>query len=312
MRTLLILFLLIVTQAVQAAGPVMIGEGVISTPADEFGGAITPDGATIYFDRSIPRSYFYVICVSHRRNGRWMKPEVAPFSGRYRDSDPILSPDGHRLYFVSDRPWPGRKEPNYDIWVVDLTGPHPSEPRHLEGAMNSEGNEYFVSEAADGTLYVSSDRPGGVGGSDIYRCPRIDGAYPKAENLGEPVNQKGTATLDAIVSPDQSLLILGAFNRPGGAGDSDLFLSRRGSDGVWSAPEPLKMINTAAREYSPRISMDGRSFVFTSERGFPLEPHGQPLRYDDIVKGATRITNGLGNIYTIPLAELGVETGSPR
>jgi hypothetical protein len=31
-------------------------------------------------------------------------PETLPFSGEYRDSDPVISADGRTLYFVSDRP----------------------------------------------------------------------------------------------------------------------------------------------------------------------------------------------------------------
>src|SRR2546421_11040523 len=87
-----------------AIGAIMIGPGVISTPDDEFAGAITPDGQTIFFNRSVARSYLYYICIAHKTNTGWSKPEVAPFSGRWRDADPILSLDGKRLYFVSDRP----------------------------------------------------------------------------------------------------------------------------------------------------------------------------------------------------------------
>ncbi|MGZ4808271.1 MAG: TolB family protein, partial [Thermoanaerobaculia bacterium] len=114
-RTIVAVLITACALSSRAADIRMLGEGVISTSADEFAGAITPDGRTIYFDRSIPRSVLYVICVSHLVNGRWTAPEVAPFSGQYRDSDPVLSPDGKRLYFASDRIWPGQKEPNFDI-----------------------------------------------------------------------------------------------------------------------------------------------------------------------------------------------------
>jgi hypothetical protein len=302
----LVLSLLLPPYGVQIVGP-----GVISTSGDEFGGAMTPDGQTMFFDRSLPRHVLYVICVSHRSHGRWSRPEIAPFSGRFRDSDPVISPDGKRLYFASDRPWPGQKAPNYDIWFVELHGSRTGEPHHLEGAVNSESNEYFASEAADGALYVASDRPGGIGGADIYRVQRVNGAYPAAENLGEPVNEKGLATLEALVAPDQSFLIIGSFGRAGGAGDSDLFVSRR-VEGRWSALSPLEAVNTAAREYSPRFSSDGRSLLFASERGLPIEQPARPLTYEEILAGARTIYNGLGNIYSIPLSDLGLHLGSAR
>src|SRR2546423_1363780 len=73
--------------------PRLFGEGVISTRDDEFGATFTPDGKTCIFSVSIPRHYLYVILVSQFTRGKWSTPEVAPFSGAYRDSDPVLSPD---------------------------------------------------------------------------------------------------------------------------------------------------------------------------------------------------------------------------
>jgi Tol biopolymer transport system component len=286
-----------------AAAPRRIGDGVISTSADEFGGAVTPDGKTIYFNRSIPRSYLYVICLSHLRDGKWSHPEVAPFSGTWRDSDPVLSPDGRRLYFASDRPWPGQKDPNFDIWVVDLAGPQPDVPRRIEGPVNSKHNEYFASEASDGTLYVASDRPGGVGGADVYRVKRVGDRYPVAEDLGEPVNKKDTATLDVLIAPDQSFLIMGTFGRTDG--DSDLFLARQ-HDGVWDAPEAIAAVNTEAREYSPRFSSDGRDLIFTSERGIETAKRSRQITYAELTAGASSVESGLGNIYSIPLSEIGL------
>jgi hypothetical protein len=283
----------------------MLGEGVISTSADEFAGAITADGRTIYFNRSIPRSVFYVICVSHLVNGRWTAPEVAPFSGQYRDSDPVLSPDGKRLYFASDRIWPGQKEPNFDIWYVELSGPNANVPRRIEGPLNTDANEYFASEAGDGTLYVASDKPGGLGPANVYRAARIGDAYPIVEDLGEPVNEKGVFSIEVLTAPDQSYLIIGCFGKAGGAGDSDLFVTRR-ADGKWSPLEALTAINTAAREYSPRFSADGKSLIFASERGLTTETRTGPITYDELLKKARSITNGLGNIYTVPLADLGI------
>ncbi len=283
----------------------MLGEGVISTPADEFAGALTPDGSTIYFDRSIPRSVFYVICVSHRVDGRWTHPEVAPFSGHYRDSDPVLSADGKRLYFASDRPWPGQKEPNFDIWFVDLDGPQANVARRIESTnVNTDANEYFASDTDDGTMYVASDRPGGLGPANLYRVPRTASGYGAAQDVGEPVNAKGVFTIEALAARNDSYLIIGCFGREGGAGDSDLFVVRRTANG-WSAPEPLTTLNTPAREYSPRITPDGKNLIFASERGLPTERKPR-VTYDQLSAGAQSITNGLGNIYIVPLSEIGL------
>ena len=102
--------------------PRMFGEGIISTRDDEFGGVFTPDGKTCFFSMSVPRHYLYVIMTSHFDNGKWSTPEVAPFSGVYRDFDPVMSADGSKIYFASDRPVDRRPKHDYDIWVVERKG----------------------------------------------------------------------------------------------------------------------------------------------------------------------------------------------
>ena len=47
------------------AEPAMFGEGVFSTPSDEFGAAIAPGGAYAFFNRSIPLASGH----GHRRHG---------------------------------------------------------------------------------------------------------------------------------------------------------------------------------------------------------------------------------------------------
>jgi Tol biopolymer transport system component len=285
----------------------MIGAGVISTPDDEFAGTITPDGRTMYFNKSIPKSYIYVIFESHLDRGSWSAPRVVPWSGRYRDPDPMLSIDGKRLFFASDRPVEGKPESGYDLWVVDL-GARPQTPRNLGAPVNAEGSEeLFASEAADGTLYFTSTRAGGQGYTDIYRSRLVDGKYQAPENLGAPVNAAGVSTVEALTAPDQSYLIIGAFGRvKGNPNDSDLFVSMN-ENGRWTEPRTLgPLVNTPAREYSPRFSADGQWLIFSSERGLPTEQRTAALTYDELALRSRSVLNGVGNIYRVPLSALGL------
>src|SRR5437870_8890600 len=102
--------------------PRIVGEGIISTPQDEVGGSLSPDGKTIYFDRSVPAHYLYTMWESHLVGDKWQAPELMPISGQYRDSDPVLSPDGNKLLFVSDRPVNGVDRHHYEIWDVPAPG----------------------------------------------------------------------------------------------------------------------------------------------------------------------------------------------
>lgn len=68
----------------------------------------------------------------------------------------------------------------------------------------------------------------------------------------------------AAESPDGKLMLWGSTNRPGGAGGWDLWLSRRGADGSL-APEPVPF-NSAANDFDPAFSPDGRWVYFFSNR----------------------------------------------
>jgi Tol biopolymer transport system component len=281
--------------------PRMLAPGVISTADDEFGGAFTPDGKTVFFDKTVSRHYLYVICESHFVNGTWTTPEIAPFSGVYRDSDPVLSPDGRTLFFVSDRPVNGRPKTDFDIWIVKKTASGWSEPENLGAPVNGESGEYFASVTAKGDLYFSSDRTGGKGGLDVWVSRLVNGKYGEPVNLGDAINTPAWE-LDCMVAPDESFMIVGAIGRPDSYGNYDLYVSRN-RDGAWTPVESLgPKINTASREYSPRLSPDGRYLFFTSEMDFATKPLERRLEYGELVRAMRGIRNGSGNIYQVDLA----------
>jgi len=277
----------------------LIGEGTVSSDQDEFGAMPDQNGTTLYFNRSIPAHYHYVMYVSRFRNGTWSMPETLPFSGEYRDSDPVLSADGRTLYFVSDRPAEGLELNRFHAWSAERTETGWTNLRPLRGPVNEKGNTEFVSFAANGNLYFTSDRSGSS--FDVYRCRLVNGQYQAAESLGPDVND-GRYTIEAFVAPDESFVLLGSFARDS-LGNADLYVAYN-VNGVWSKPVNFgPSINSKARDYSPRISPDGRYLLFSSERGFPTEIHDQPVSYQEFARRMHGALNGLGNIYRVLLAE---------
>ena len=280
-----------------APAPEMIGEGVISTDQDEFGAMPDKDWTVMYFDRSIPAHYHYVMYFSRFENGKWSTPEVLPFSGEYRDSDPVISVDGKTLYFVSDRPAKGLEANRFHAWAVERTAKGWKNLHALSGPVNEKGNTEFISFAANGNLYFTSDR--NDTSFDVYRSRLVNGQYQPAENLGPALND-GRYTIEAFVAPDESYILLGSFALDS-LGNADLYVSYN-SNGTWSNPVNLgPTINTRARDYSPRISPDGKYLVFSSEKGFPIDKREQPMTYDDFMQKTHSTLNGLGNIYRVPL-----------
>ena len=286
--------------------PVVFAPGAISTGDYESHPAFTPDGATLYYLKDAPNFSFWTMVVSKFENGQWQPPQLAPWSGQYRDADPFITPDGKRLYFISDRPIDDKadksKRKDLDIWMVERGGEGWSAPKRLDAPVNSPGNEWFPTIAADGTIYFGSDRPGGLGATDLYRCRLLQGQYQPAENLGPNVNSAADE-YEPLINADQSMLIFMASGRPDEKGGGDLYVTTA-VDGQWQPARDLPVpINTPFMEIAPKISPDGKWFFFTSTRGVfrggPLPDKKSTEELMSILHGPR---NGLGDIYQVDVS----------
>jgi dipeptidyl aminopeptidase/acylaminoacyl peptidase len=241
----------------------LVGEGVLSTAANEYNPSFTPDGRMMAFARSEPDFRNPRILFARLRDGRWSAPEPAPFADpRYGDSDPTFAPDGRTLYFVSDRPAPGRDSAraDLDVWRVRREGDRWGAPEHLGPEVNTRAQELGPAWH-DGWLYFSSSRGGRARMLDLFRARATGDGFGAAEALA-PLNTAASES-DAELSPDGTLLTFWS-DRQGGEG-GDLYLSRRTGDG-WSAPVALARANSAGFDFTPEISPDGRWLYFASTR----------------------------------------------
>jgi Tol biopolymer transport system component len=83
-------------------------------------------------------------------------------------------------------------------------------------------------------------------------------------------------------------------------GSSDIYVSYN-QNGKWRAPLPVRVVNTPAREYSPRLTPDGKRLIFASERGMRTEQRTKPWTITEFEQKSRSIWNGLGNIYSVPI-----------
>jgi Tol biopolymer transport system component len=282
----------------------LFGEGAISTGDYELNAVFEADGRSVYFTRSSPDPRFALMTILTARfeDGQWQTPEVAPFSGRYSEVDPVIAPDGNTLYYISQRPAEGTAaNDDYDIWAVDRTAEGWGPPRRLPAPVNSDGNEYYPGVTRDGTVYFSAQREGGIGGYDLYRArPTADG-YAEPENLGAAINSEAHE-IDLYVAPDERYIIFVSY-REGGQGRGDLYVSHN-DGGTWTPAHNLgDAVNTPFREYTPSLTPDGKYLLWTSDRSlFTTAPPDHALSYEELTRRLRSPGNGLGDLYQIELA----------
>lgn len=115
-------------------------------------------------------------------------------------------------------------------------------------------------------IYFGSDRPGGLGGTDLWRARRdsVDAAW----DAPEPVTELNGA--DEDISPHLSadgLTIWYASRRQGVNNISILVATRASRDSEWDPPAlAAPLIDTGGGEFSPTLYADDTRMLYASDR----------------------------------------------
>ncbi len=128
--------------------------------------------------------------IVYRKGEEWGRPKMLPtVNTRGWESQPCMSADGKKLFFVSSREG-GQGES--DIYMSELTAEGFSTPVNLGSKLNSIGAEDRPFIHPDGqTLYFSSDGHPGYGGKDLYMSRWENGEWQVPINLGNGINSIG-------------------------------------------------------------------------------------------------------------------------
>nr|WP_298789475.1 hypothetical protein [uncultured Allomuricauda sp.] len=230
---------------------------------------MTQSGNEAYFTIQSANEEVSVIASSTKDGNSWNTPQIASFSGEYKDLEPFLSPDGLRLYFVSNRPLnPSEEVKDFDIWFVkrsDLSSDW-SEPINMGSPVNSDSNEFYPAVSKNGNLYFTCDCPGAIGRDDIFYAENKNGTYTKPVALDANINSEGFE-YNAFISSDESYLMFGGYNREDGQGSGDIYISYNLGDGNWSKAKPLPIgINSKYMDFCPYMDEANDMLYFTSRR----------------------------------------------
>lgn len=203
--------------------------------------------------------YYEDIFIAEKVGDVWtVKNPGKPINSDYHDATAGLSPDGQILFVY-------KGDNGGDIYMSKLKGKEWSKPERMNKNINTKYHESSVSMGPDGrTLYFVSDRPGGVGGRDIW-VSYID----KKGNWGPPINLREINTPydeEALfIHPDGKTLYFSSkgHNTMGGY---DIFKTVY-ENGHWSKPVNLGYpINTADDDVFFTIAANGIHAYMSSAR----------------------------------------------
>jgi tetratricopeptide (TPR) repeat protein len=155
----------------------------INNDKPNFNAVVSADGKTLAC--TSPGKQGYEIWVAEKKDSSWLPAKnitVLLGNGKYLKTCGI-SADGTQLLLVLEDP------ENSEIYLSTLKKGRWSKAELLPKPVNSKYNETHASFSADGkTIWFTSNRKGGQGDLDIYRCERKGEGWGDALNMGPAVN----------------------------------------------------------------------------------------------------------------------------
>ena len=214
------------------------------------------------------------IFISTKVDGEWGKAKNISnvVNTPYNDSNLALSADGKKLFIykdLNDGDIYVSKRQEDGTWAL---------PEPLPGDVNSSYRETSVSLSKDGnSLYFASDRPGGLGGSDIYVATLNGvGEWTRVKNLGPNINSEFDED-SPFIDYDNTTLYFSSNGRKG-MGGFDIFRSTltNARKNEWTEAENLGYpMNTPEDDIFYVGSNDG-------ERGYYSSIRDDGMGYSDI------------------------------
>jgi hypothetical protein len=224
-----------------------------------FSCTFSPDGNEFYF--SGEKGLSDNIWFTEIANNEWTYPIMAPFIQTAYTIEPNFSPDGKRLYFVSDMTsYPPEGSIGYlRIWYRDRLTQGWSDPYLLQGPFPST-TVMFPTVASNGNLYFTGDIDGDHVG--IFKSAYIDGVYQVPVLLDSAIN-KFPRQSHPFIAPDESYLIFDASPDGPPSWSNYLYISFMKQDANWSDAVRLPpSVNSKDKQFCGYVSPDQKYLFF--------------------------------------------------
>jgi outer membrane protein OmpA-like peptidoglycan-associated protein len=275
--------------------PTNLGSNV-NSPEDEYFPTFTVDGETMYFTRKKINGTREVrgltfsdvnedVMMSKLENGQWSKAEDIPGpinTPENNEGAMTIAPDGSYLIFTKCI------QDNCDLYISFFNDGAWTKPVNMGDPINTRFKEKQTSISRDGrTIYFSSNRPGTLGGLDLWMSTHDNNwNFSTPVNLGPAINTKEDDQFPFIHPDDQTLYFISRGHK--GMGNDDIYYARRNEQtGQWDSAINIGYpINTPG--YDPGLVIDrlGQYAYFSSDRPggqggldlyrFKLPEHAKP------------------------------------
>lgn len=153
---------------------------------------------------------------------QWSEPVKLPepINSDDHESSASISPDGHTIYFVSNRKG---GEGGRDIWVCSQgKNSQWGKATNLGSTINTSEFEEGVFIHPDGkTLYFSSKGQKGLGGYDIFKSVLENGKWTTPTNLGASINTPDDDLFLVVTADGETGYYASA--KSGGIGEKDIY-----------------------------------------------------------------------------------------
>jgi len=206
----------------------------------------------------------------------WLGPVV---NSPARDIRPVLSTEGRRLYFHSDR---DGGLGGVDIWLSRRAGINcPWEtPINVGPPLNTTHGDADVAFTPDmRVVFYLSDRPGGEGRGDIFISRRADPAddfaWEQPVNLGQHVNTAAHESMPWYVPNEAGGTLYFSRSLAAMGEDSEIYKVRITRDGQTRGPAVLVSELSAPPPLGPNapaVRADGRELIFSSGTAAAVRP----------------------------------------
>lgn len=282
----------------------IFAEGLISSHTNEYNITFSPDGNLVLFTiaNNSEGNMFYTLFETRKKQGKWSKPEIVSFSGRYSDADPFFAPSGNKMYFISTRPVKqNQSKSDFDIWYVDSDDGEFGIPQHLGNDVNSGKDELYPAVSEKGNLYFSTEND--TNGYDIVVSAFTNSSFQRPVSVGDSINTS-RIEFDAFIAPDESYMIYTGMTDTDNFGSGDLYISFRMGN-QWTRGKNLgRKVNSLHMDQCPMISLDGKILYFTSFRDTQPYPVDKPMSTQAYLNLLNSPMNGSGNIFWVDFRQI--------